>query len=173
MTLEFRRSKDQHHIFTNKISDDLHSPPLFLQETEEEDDDDSSQSSESGEASSVAPDTVTDVVGTEEPSETTVEPIEPIAPTIVTDTDTGRGDSMGGNPSDYKSIVYVEEKTYHKIPSLYKSYEYLGAGKRMAPDMIDGNEVEKSMKVYKVQVSLSLHGVSHPQLSKWYPVSLL
>lgn len=83
-------------------------------------------------------------------AETTPEPIEP---TIVTDT--ARGDSLGGYPSDYKSIVYVEDKSYHKVPADYKSYEFVGTGKKMAYDMTGGNEVEKSLQVYKVQVSLS------------------
>ncbi|KAK2818856.1 hypothetical protein Q5P01_024417 [Channa striata] len=73
--------------------------------------------------------------------------MEPISPTIVTD-DASRGDSLGG-PGDYKSIHYVEEKTYHKIPVPYKSYEFVGTGKKMAYDMTNGNEVEKSLKVYK------------------------
>ena len=91
-------------------------------------------------------------------AETTV---EPIVPTIVTDipaTDSGRGDSLGRYPSDYKSsdyksIDYVEEKSYHKVPGPYKSYEFMGTGKKMDYDMTDGNEVDKSLKVYKVQVS--------------------
>lgn len=89
------------------------------------------------------------MVITDEPvAETTV---EPIVPTIVTDT--ARGDNLG-YPSDYKSIIYVEDKSYHKIPVPYKSYEYVGTGKKMAYDMTDGNEVEKSVKVYKVHISL-------------------
>lgn len=75
---------------------------------------------------------------------------EPILPTIVTDT--ARGDSLGAYPSDHKSIVYVEDKSYHKVPSPYKSYEYMGAGKKMAYDMTEGNELDKSAKVYKVQL---------------------
>ncbi|XP_041825107.1 osteopontin isoform X1 [Melanotaenia boesemani] len=117
-------------------------------ETEEEEDN-STDSSESGESSTPAPVTVNPVVVTDEPiAETT---IDTILPTIVTDTDGGRGDSLGGYPSDYKSIVYVEEKSYHKIPGPYKSYEFVGTGKKVAYDMTDGNEVEKSPKVYKVQ----------------------
>ncbi|XP_063745105.1 osteopontin isoform X1 [Eleginops maclovinus] len=120
-------------------------------ETEEGeiDEDESSNSSESGESSSPAPSTETPVVVTEETvAETTA---EPIVPTIVTDTDSGRGDSLGGYPSDYKSIVYVEEKSYHKVPGPYKSYEFMGTGKKMDYDMTEGNEVDKSLKVYKVQ----------------------
>ncbi|KAK5851674.1 hypothetical protein PBY51_023211 [Eleginops maclovinus] len=118
-------------------------------ETEEGeiDEDESSNSSESGESSSPAPSTETPVVVTEETvAETTA---EPIVPTIVTDTDSGRGDSLGGYPSDYKSIVYVEEKSYHKVPGPYKSYEFMGTGKKMDYDMTEGNEVDKSLKVYK------------------------
>ncbi|TMS08225.1 hypothetical protein E3U43_005708 [Larimichthys crocea] len=116
-------------------------------ETEESDtdEDESSDSSESGESSTPAPSTVTPVIVTEEPvAETTPESIEP---TIVTDT--SRGDSLGGYPSDYKSIVYVEDKSYHKVPADYKSYEFVGTGKKMAYDMTGGNEVEKSLQVYK------------------------
>lgn len=134
-----------------------------LQETEEEDD--SSNSSESGESSTPAPATMTPAIVTDEPVvETTPELIEP---TIVTDPDSGRGDSLGGYPSDYKSIVYVEDKSYHKVPLPYKSYEFVGAGKKMAYDMTYGNEVEKSLQIYKGQVGLSflkmLH--SHDQLN--------
>lgn len=115
------------------------------EESETEEDDDSSHSSESGESSTPATVTVTPVMVTEEPvAETTV---EPIVPTIVTDS--GRGDSMGGYPSDYKSIIYVEDKSYQKVPAPYKSYEFLGTGKKMAYDMTDGNEVEKTLTVYK------------------------
>lgn len=90
--------------------------------------------------------------------ETTPEPIEP---TIVTDPDSGRGDSLGGYPSDYKSIVYVEDKSYHKVPLPYKSYEFVGAGKKMAYDMTYGNEVEKSLKIYKEQVGLNFLKMQH------------
>lgn len=120
------------------------------------------------------------MIVTEEPgAETTT--AEPILPTIVTDTDTGRGDSLGGYPSDYKSIVYVEDKSYHKVPAPYKSYEFVGTGKKMAYDMTDGNEVEKSLQVYKVQVSLSfLRMLDHQWSSNeiqfgirlWYSVLL-
>ncbi|XP_031711925.1 osteopontin [Anarrhichthys ocellatus] len=113
-------------------------------ETEEDED---SESSESGESSSPAPTTVSPVIVTEEPvAEATA---EPILPTIVTDMETARGDSLGGYPSDYKSIVYVEDKSYHKGPGPYKSYEFVGTGKKMAYDMTEGNEVDKSLKVYK------------------------
>lgn len=114
-----------------------------LQESEEEDEEDSS---ESGESSTVAPETATPVIVTE----------EPLLPTIVTDTtDSGRGDSMGGYPSEYKSYVYAEEKTYHKAPSSYKSYEYVDAGKKSGYDMPIDNEVEKSPEAYKSEVSWS------------------
>ena len=102
-----------------------------------------------------------EAVTTEEPvAETTV---GPIVPTIVTDTETARGDNIGGYPSDYKSIIYVEDKSYHKIPAPYKSYEFINTGKKMGNDMIDGNEVEKSPKVYKVKVSLSFCRVTGHQ----------
>ncbi|KAM4635252.1 osteopontin isoform 2-T2 [Polymixia lowei] len=116
------------------------------------DEDESSDSSESGESSTPSPATAGPVVVvTDEPAvETTV---QPITPTIVTDQ--GRGDSLG-SPSDYKSIIYVEEKSYQKIPSPYKSYEMVDTGKKTAYDMADGNEVEKTLKVYKVQ-ALQVH----------------
>lgn len=142
------------HQITFSLTNSLlsHLPPLCLQETEEEEDE-SSDSSESGESSTPAPATVIPVVITEAPvAETTP---EAILPTIVTDTETARGDNLGGYPSDYKSIVYVEDKSYHKVPAPYKSYEFVGTGKKMAYDMTDGNEVEKSLQVYKVQTSLS------------------
>lgn len=133
-----------------KLHFPLHLSPLYHQAHEEEDDEDEEESSsESGESSSPAPSTVSPVVITEQPlAETTV---EPILPTIVTDTDSARGDSLGG-PSDYKSIVYVEDKSYHKVPVPYKSYEFVGTGKKMAYDTAEGNEVEKSVKVYKVLI---------------------
>ncbi|CAK6974610.1 osteopontin [Scomber scombrus] len=117
----------------------------------DEDDEESSNSSESGESSTAATVTVTPVIVTEEPVVETTP--EPILPTIVTDADSGRGDSLGGYPGDYKSIVYVEDKSYHKVPA-YKSYELVGAGKKMAYDMNNGNEVEKTLKVYK---ALQIH----------------
>ncbi|XP_034752701.1 osteopontin isoform X2 [Etheostoma cragini] len=116
-------------------------------EESESNNDESSDSSESGESSTPATATDTPVVVTEEPVAATTP--EPIVPSIVTDTDAGRGDSLGGYPSDYKSIVYVEDKSYQKVPSPYKSYEFVGTGKKMAYDMTEGNEVEKSLTVYK------------------------
>uniref|UniRef100_A0A667XDN9 Secreted phosphoprotein 1 n=1 Tax=Myripristis murdjan TaxID=586833 RepID=A0A667XDN9_9TELE len=123
-------------------SDDKDDDETEESETEE---DESSDSSESGESSTPSPATLAPVVVTDEPVlETTV---EPITPTIVTDP--ARGDSMGSYPGEYKSIIYVEDKSYQKMPSPYKSYEFVGAGKKMAYDMTDGNEVEKTLTVYK------------------------
>jgi len=85
-------------------------------------------------------------VVTEEPT------AEPITPTIVIDQ--GRGDSVARYPSDYKTILYLEDKSYQKVPLPYKSYEIMNGGKKMAYDMTDGNEVEKGLKVYKVHVPL-------------------
>lgn len=125
-----------------------------LQETEEEEEeeDESSDSSESGESSTPAPSTVAPVVVTETPAPEPTD--EPIVATVVTDT--ARGDNLGGYPSEYKSIVYVEEKSYHKAPGPYKSYEFEDTGKKTAYSMTDGNEVEKLPKVYKVQLALSI-----------------
>lgn len=130
---------------------------LRQQETEEDDDEDeSSDSSESDESSTAAPTTQSPAIETEAPvAETTVEPTpDYVDPTIVTDPNTGRGDSLGGYPSDYKSIIYVEDKSYQKIPVPYKSYEYIG--KSTGYDMKYDNEVEKSPKAYKGQVSRHL-----------------
>ncbi|XP_077593759.1 osteopontin [Stigmatopora nigra] len=113
----------------------------------EEDEEDEEDSSESGEFSTAAPETVTPVVVTDEPQYEATE--DPLLPTIVTDTDSGRGDSMGGYPSEYKSYVYPEEKSYHKAPSSYKSYEYVDSGKKSGYDMPINNEVEKSPEMYK------------------------
>ncbi|XP_026194818.1 osteopontin isoform X1 [Anabas testudineus] len=132
----------------NSDSEDDDNDDDETEETEEkeEEEEEEESSSESGESSTPAPTVVNPVVITDAPvAETTVEPIEP---TIVTDTDTARGDNLGG-PSDYKSIIYVEDKSYHKIPVPYKSYEFVGTGKKVAYDMTYGNEVEKSMKVQK------------------------
>ncbi|XP_041667073.1 osteopontin [Cheilinus undulatus] len=115
-------------------------------EEEEDEDDESSDSSESGESSTAVPSTLTPVIITEEPVPETTE--APIVPTVVTDGE-ARGDSLGGYPSDYKTIIYVEDKSYHKVPAPYKSYEFVNTGKKMAYDMTDGNEVEKSLQVYK------------------------
>lgn len=137
------------HITSKKLVMLLDLCALCLQDTDEEEDE-SSNSSESGESSTPSPTTDTPVIITEEPvTETTPDPIEP---TIVTDTDTGRGDSLG-YPSEYKSIHYVEEKSYHKVPAPYKSYEFVGTGKKMAYDMKHDNEVEKTQHDYKVQVT--------------------
>lgn len=76
--------------------------------------------------------------------------LEPVLPTIVIDN--GRGDSIGGYPDNYKSTIYFEDKSYHKIPAPYKSYEYVDTGKK-GYDRNRGNDVEKSMQVYKIQVS--------------------
>ena len=99
--------------------------------------------------SSPAPSTVSPTVFTEEPMIETTE--DPILPTIVVDQETARGDSLGRYPSEYKSIIYVEDKSYNKLPSPYKSWEYVNSGKKVAYDKTDGNEVEKSMPVYKVK----------------------
>ncbi|KAK5615914.1 hypothetical protein CRENBAI_020226 [Crenichthys baileyi] len=119
--------------------DDDHEEEESKTEEEEESDSDS----ESGESSTPVPATVTPTPGIVDPETTP----EYIVPTIVTDPDAGRGDSLGGYPNDYKSIIYVEEKSYHKAPSPYKSYGIVG--KKVAYDMTHGNEVEKSPKVYK------------------------
>ncbi|XP_017296181.1 osteopontin isoform X2 [Kryptolebias marmoratus] len=114
---------------------------------EDEDESNDSSDSESGESSTPAPGTLSPAIVTAEPvPETTV---DTILPSIVTDTDSGRGDSLGGYPGDYKSIMYVEEKSYHKVPVPYKSYEIVGAEKKLGYDMTDVNEVEKLPKVYK------------------------
>ncbi|KAK9532794.1 hypothetical protein VZT92_010162 [Zoarces viviparus] len=145
-------------------SDDDDADDDDAEESETEEDEDS-ESSESGESSSPAPTTVSPAIVTEEPvAEATA---EPIVPTIVTDLETARGDSLGGYPGDYKSIVYVEDKSYHKVPSPYKSYEFVGAGKKMAYDMTEGNEVDKSLKVYKafqVHTDLLEEDTSTPEM---------
>ncbi|XP_013883910.1 osteopontin isoform X3 [Austrofundulus limnaeus] len=124
------------------------------EEKEDEEDESTDSDSESGESSTPAPGTLSPAIVTEEPlPETTM---EPILPTIVTDTDAGRGDSLGGYPGDYKSVMYVEEKSYHKVPVSYKSYEVVGKEKKTGYDMTEGNEVEKLPKVYKVQIQPDL-----------------
>uniref|UniRef100_A0A3B3UTN4 Secreted phosphoprotein 1 n=1 Tax=Poecilia latipinna TaxID=48699 RepID=A0A3B3UTN4_9TELE len=112
------------------------------------DEEESDSDSESGESSTPVPVTVTPTPGVVEP-ETTQEAIEP---TVVTDPDAGRGDSLGGYTDDYKSIMYVEEKSYQKGSNPYKSYEIVG--KKVAYDMTNGNEVEKFPKLYK---ALQIH----------------
>ncbi|CAL8318063.1 unnamed protein product [Lota lota] len=104
-----------------------------------------SEEDESGKSSTLSPVTVTPAVGTEEPAANTTP--DPITPTIVIDQ--GRGDSLSRYPSDYKTILYVEDKSYQKVPSPYKSYEILDGVKKMAYDFTNGNEVEKGLKVYK------------------------
>lgn len=127
-------------------------PELFFSQCRQEsEDDDDSNSSDSDETSTPAPTTASPEVFTEEPvAESTP---EPILPTIVIDN--GRGDSMGGYPDDYKSIIYIEDKSYHKGSGPYKPYEYVDTGKKTGYDVNHGNEVEKSVQVYKVQVSIS------------------
>lgn len=124
---------------------------VLIQETEEED----SNSSESSENSTASTATVSPVIVIEDntPAIVTEETAsDPIEPTIVTDNsaDTGRGDSLGSYPSEYKSIVYVEDKSYHKMPDAHKSWDYSNKKSIKAP--ADGNEVHKTFKVYKVQV---------------------
>ncbi|XP_035464576.2 osteopontin isoform X2 [Scophthalmus maximus] len=132
---------------TASVSDDSHDDDDD-DDTDTEEEEESSDSDESGESSTLAAVTVSPVIVTEEPAVGTTE--EPIVPTIVAGPETARGDSLGRYPSDYKSIVYGgEDKSYHKVPAPYKSYEYVDAGKKAAYDMTHGNEVEKSLKVYK------------------------
>ncbi|XP_044000305.1 nucleolar and coiled-body phosphoprotein 1-like [Gambusia affinis] len=119
-------------------SDDDHDDDKDESDTDEEDSD-----SQSGESSTPVPVTVTPTPGVVE-SETTQEPIEP---TVVTDPDAGRGDSLTGLTEDYKTTVFVDKKSYQKGPDSYKSYEIVG--KKVAYDMTNGNEVEKYPKVYK------------------------
>lgn len=125
-------------------------------ETEEED----SNSSESSENSTASTATVSPVIVIEDntPAIVTEETAsDPIEPTIVTDNsaDTGRGDSLGSYPSEYKSIVYVEDKSYHKMPDAHKSWDYSNKKSIKAPT--DGNEVHKTFKVYKaLQVNQEL-----------------
>lgn len=149
------------NIFSMKYETWYFSCTLCHQESEEDEDD--SNSSDVQKPSTPAPTTASSNVFTEEPvAETTV---EPILPTIVTDN--GRGDSMGGYPDDYKSIIYIEDKSYHKVPGPYKSYEYIDTGKKTGYDINHGNEVEKSMQMYKVPVIISWcqnHGDSFPQI---------
>ncbi|XP_013883909.1 osteopontin isoform X2 [Austrofundulus limnaeus] len=135
------------------------------EEKEDEEDESTDSDSESGESSTPAPGTLSPAIVTEEPlPETTM---EPILPTIVTDTDAGRGDSLGGYPGDYKSVMYVEEKSYHKVPVSYKSYEVVGKEKKTGYDMTEGNEVEKLPKVYKsfqIQPDLLEEDTSTPEV---------
>uniref|UniRef100_A0A8D3AQI9 Secreted phosphoprotein 1 n=1 Tax=Scophthalmus maximus TaxID=52904 RepID=A0A8D3AQI9_SCOMX len=133
---------------TASVSDDSHDDDDDDDDDTDTEEEESSDSDESGESSTLAPVTVSPVIVTEEPAVGTTE--EPIVPTIVAGPETARGDSLGRYPSDYKSIVYGgEDKSYHKVPAPYKSYEYVDAGKKAAYDMTHGNEVEKSLKVYK------------------------
>lgn len=127
----------------------MDSKHFFQCHQDSKEDEDDSDSSDSDEPSTPAPTTASPEVFTEEPMTETTQ--EPILPTIVTDN--GRGDSMGGYPDDYKSILYIEDKSYHKISGPYKPYEYVDTEKKTGYDM--NNEVEKSMQIYKVQVSIS------------------
>uniref|UniRef100_H3BWC1 Secreted phosphoprotein 1 n=1 Tax=Tetraodon nigroviridis TaxID=99883 RepID=H3BWC1_TETNG len=123
--------------FSDTASVDSNASAQYLchQESDEDEDD-----SDLDELSTPAPATASPEDFTEEPvAETTAEPF----------TDNGRGDSIGGYPGDYKSIIYFEDKSYHKIPGPYKSYEYVDTGKKTGYDMNHGNDVEKSMQVYK------------------------
>ncbi|XP_056434927.1 osteopontin-like [Gadus chalcogrammus] len=135
------------------------------EDNSEDTEENESDEDESGEPSTPSPVTGTTVmaVGTEEPTADTT--VEPITPTVVTDQ--GRGDSLLRFPSDYKSNLYGEDKSYHKGLSPYKSYEVLDGAKRMAYDMTNGNEVEKGLKVYK---ALQVHAdllEEDPVLRRW------
>lgn len=137
-----------------------------LQETEES----ISESTESGEAPTAA---------------TTGIPVSIVVPTFPVYTDSGRGDNMGY--SDYKkSIVYEQSNIVEKEPSPYKSYpdDKMGlnlVSKKSGATFDDGaaNDVEKTLKVYKVYtVLLPLHGsrlsassASALPVSKLSPVS--
>ncbi|CAL1569145.1 unnamed protein product [Knipowitschia caucasica] len=143
---------------------------------EEEDDDkdegdtEESESSESGEASTVSTATDSPVIVTEDvTTATVVEEMtpDPISPTIVTDNagDSGRGDSLGSYPSEYKSIVYVEDKSYHKEPETYKSWDYVS--KKSDYEPAHDNDVHKAFKLYKgvhVHQELLEEGASTPEV---------
>ena len=111
---------------------------MCFQDTEE---------SESGEADTTA------APPTAEPN---VEPT--LAPTEAPIYDDGRGDSMG-YPGDYKKSIYVDTNNIEKGPSPYKYYgkmdEGMYAGKKVSVyDTGLGNEIEKTLTVFKVHLSL-------------------
>lgn len=108
----------------------------------------------------------TDESSESEEADTTAAPLtaEPtVEPTMATTEapiyDDGRGDSMG-YPSDHKkSIIYVDTNNIEKGPSPYKSYgkmdEGMYAGKKVSVyDTGLGNEIEKTLTVFKVHLSL-------------------
>ncbi|KPP68375.1 lisH domain-containing protein C1711.05-like [Scleropages formosus] len=107
---------------------------------EAQDTDESSESDESEDA-----ETTTTVAPP--PEETTLPPI----------IDNGRGDSLG-SPRDYKSNIFVESNKIEKGPSPYKYYGgnkvqdgiNLVSKKSSIYDGKEGNDIEKSLKVYKV-----------------------
>uniref|UniRef100_A0A8C9SLP8 Secreted phosphoprotein 1 n=1 Tax=Scleropages formosus TaxID=113540 RepID=A0A8C9SLP8_SCLFO len=106
---------------------------------EAQDTDESSESDESEDA-----ETTTTVAPP--PEETTLPPI----------IDNGRGDSLG-SPRDYKSNIFVESNKIEKGPSPYKYYGgnkvqdgiNLVSKKSSIYDGKEGNDIEKSLKVYK------------------------
>ena len=129
-----------------------------LQETEES----ISQSTESGEAPTAA---------------TTAIPVSIVVPTFPAFTDSGRGDSMGY--SDYKkSIIYVESNAIEKEPSPYKFYDdkmgmNLVSKKSGATFEDNTNDIDKTLKVYKVYTVLRPSHSSRMPASSALPVSKL
>uniref|UniRef100_A0A8B9K713 Secreted phosphoprotein 1 n=1 Tax=Astyanax mexicanus TaxID=7994 RepID=A0A8B9K713_ASTMX len=108
-------------------------------------DTDSSESAESGETEATTTPPFTE---------------EPTLGPIIND---GRGDNMG-YPSDYKkTIIYVDANEIEKIPSPYKSYvpEHIEglntiSKKTSHYDGQEANDVEKHLKVYKVNKVIRL-----------------
>lgn len=118
----------------------------------------------------------TDESSESEEADTTAAPLtaEPtVEPTMATTEapiyDDGRGDSMG-YPSDHKkSIIYVDTNNIKKGPSPYKSYgkmdEGMYAGKKVSVyDTGLGNEIEKTMTVFKVHLFLLCFRILHFKL---------
>lgn len=121
-------------------------------ETGESETEEDSSSSESGEASTVTAATISPVIVTDDVTAATIveeATHDPMEPTIVTDdtVDSGRGDSLGSYPSEYKTIVYVEDKSYHKLSEPHKSWDYVSKKSGYVP--IHGNEIDKAFKFYK------------------------
>uniref|UniRef100_A0A3B3QKA9 Uncharacterized protein n=1 Tax=Paramormyrops kingsleyae TaxID=1676925 RepID=A0A3B3QKA9_9TELE len=124
--------------------------------------DESSDSSDENKESDTASDDSDDDDDTNESDSDETTEVTSVAPTPPVWTmppfsDNGRGDSLG-YPSDYKSIMFMESNKVEKGPSSYKSY---GADKMDDNSNLvnkkssvytekDRNDIEKTLKVYKV-----------------------
>ncbi|KAJ8287088.1 hypothetical protein GJAV_G00047520 [Gymnothorax javanicus] len=134
--------------------------------------DESQQSDTASEDSADTDEDDSDSDESDEPVEPTTESPVPFETTLVPATSSGRGDHMG-YPSEYKkSIIYVDTNQIGKDSGPYKYYEMekaeesmgLMSKKASVYDSTAGNDVEKTLKVYKVHNEFLEGDTSTPEV---------